>query len=461
MIWPGFTKANRRLLFLLLVLAVGTVFRLSQIPQRFQFDYDQQVPAQAAYDFFERDKISLIGQELSFPGLFLGPLHNWIQFIPYGFCNLLPDCVPYFFGLVGLVTAVIIFLVLKQIFGVKVGAITATIYFISQAIIGDELGPDSNYFLPLASTILLFAYYKYHSGKNNYLPPGAFVAGLATVNFNPVFIFTAAAFFAACFLGKKFKAGVFVLALLAFTINFLPLIIFNARHDNLLGQSILNFTSRNVTVGNPVSQTIFLVKDVALPFFNYYLFNYTNIVLIAATAVLILLGLKIASRESLFLVLWIPAVILGFIFYRGHIPDYYFGQALIPMFILVALVVSRHILLLASFLAFFLFFNLAYSYSIGINYQLKKSVIKYIVNDSGNVPFNVYFDMPPGFATGYNYLFKGMKHQPQEDAANLYILEIPKNDKFDMTRYYKAFPDKQIESNVLGLIYLVSIKPKT
>lgn len=448
-------------MFFLLILTVGFSLRLVKIGERFQFDYDQQIPAQAAYDFFERDKISLIGQELSSPGLFLGPLHNWIQFIPYGFCNLLPDCVPYFFGLVGLFTAVIIYLVLKQIFGVKVGTITATIYFISQAIIGDELGPDSNYFLPLASTILLFAYHKYRLGKNFYLPLGAFTAGLATVNFNPVFIFTAAAFFAACFFRKNFKVGVFVLAQLAFFVNFLPLVIFNARHDNLLGQSILAFTSRNVTVGNPASQAIFLVKDVALPFFTYYLFNYTNIVLIAATAVIILLGLKIARRESLFLTLWIPTVILGFIFYRGHIPDYYFGQAAIPMFILVALVLSRHFLLFASFLVIFLFFNLAYSYPVGINYQLKKSVIKYIVNDSGNAPFNVYFDMPPGFATGYNYLFKAKKHQPQEGAANLYVLEIPKGDKFDMTRYYKAFPDKQLSSSVFGYIYLVSIKPKT
>ena len=80
-----------------LILLTGFILRIYKIEQAFPFDFDQQIPAEAAYNFFINHKITLIGQELSFKGFFLGSLHNWIQFIPYGICNLKPPdhCVSY------------------------------------------------------------------------------------------------------------------------------------------------------------------------------------------------------------------------------------------------------------------------------------------------------------------------------------------------------------------------------
>src|SRR3972149_7312761 len=125
MISRAFTTNNLAKYFpLFIVLLIGAFLRFVKIGQFFIFDYDQQIPAESAYDFFVNHKLTLIGQELSFKGFFLGPIHNWIEFIPYGICNLKPDCVPYFYILIGILTIIILYLVVKKIFDTKTAIIS-------------------------------------------------------------------------------------------------------------------------------------------------------------------------------------------------------------------------------------------------------------------------------------------------------------------------------------------------
>src|SRR3989338_4747027 len=232
---------------LLLILLAALILRIYKIEQAFPFDFDQQIPAEAAYNFFINHKITLIGQELSFKGFFLGYLHNWIQVIPYGICNLKPDCVPYFYILIGIITIIILYLVVKKIFDTKTAIISSSIYAISFSAISFERGVNSNYFLFLSSIGLLFCLYKYFSGENKFLIFGAFIAGLAVVNFNPVFIFSAMTFFLFALMRSKRGVHVFIIAGFAFLINYFPLVIFNFRHDNILWNNLLNFISQNTT----------------------------------------------------------------------------------------------------------------------------------------------------------------------------------------------------------------------
>jgi len=112
---------------LLFILLTALILRIYKIDQAFPFDFDQQIPAEASYEFFVNHKITLIGQELSFKGFFLGPLHNWIQFVPYGICSLKPDCVPFFYILIGILTIMVLYLVVKKIFGDKTAVIACAL----------------------------------------------------------------------------------------------------------------------------------------------------------------------------------------------------------------------------------------------------------------------------------------------------------------------------------------------
>jgi len=344
---------------LLLIILLAIALRIYKINYAFPFDYDQEVPALAAYDFFINHKITFIGQELSFKGFFLGPLHNWIQFIPYGPCNLKPDCVPYFYLAISIVTLGLFYKIIKRIFGNKTALISSGIIAISFAQISHEAATNSAYFLFLISIGLLFTLYKYFLGQNNYLILGALFAGIAVVNFNPVFIFSAMTFFLFALMRSKRGVHVFIIAGFAFLINYFPLVIFNFRHDNILWNNLLNFISQNTTKADYFSRFIFLVKNVSIPFYSYYLFQSGGLVFSFISLIIIAFGIYLVVRSKnifyLFLPIWVIVVILGFVFYKGWVPDYYFQQALLPIIIFVSLVLRKNFVIFLLFTFVFLF----------------------------------------------------------------------------------------------------------
>ena len=465
MISRAFTTNNLAKYFpLFIVLLIGAFLRFVKIGQFFIFDYDQQVPAEAAYDFFVNHKLTLIGQELSFEGFFLGPIHNWIQFIPYGVCRLLPDCVPYFFGIIGLTTAIIFYALIKKIIDAKTALIASAIYLISIASIANEWNVNSNYFLFLSSIGLLFCLYRFFSGKNIYLVLGAGIGGLSTVNFNPVYLFSVLAFFIASLTQKKRNYLIYSLAAGAFLINYLPLFIFNFRHNNLLAISIKNFLNQSVANSDYLEKITYLIKDVLIPYYSNFLFQNTNLFFILLTLFLIILGIREAMNSHnkilQFLPIWILITFTGFIFYRGHIPDYYFLQTILPFIILTTIAIRKNIfiLILVSSLFFYLNISRVIFAQSSSSYQFKKSIINYVINDSDGKTFNVYYQMPQGINTGYDYLFKVLGKNPQEGGENLYILELIDPNRFDITKYLKAFRDKQVTVKVIGFMNIISVK---
>ena len=455
--------ASYRYLPLFTIVILGAILRLYKINQAFPFDHDQEVAALAAFNFFEYGKITLIGQELSFPGFFLGPLHNWIGFIPYGLCNLQPDCVPYFYIAVGILTIVAVFAIIKKIFDQKIAIVASLIYAASFAAIGFERGASSNFFLALSSVALFFCLYQFFKGKKLYLVIGALFAGLATVNFNPVFLFSSAAFFITAAFGKE-KLKLYAIAAAAFLINYFPLVIFNFRHENILLKSLGNFASLNTPDLGIIERFVYLAKSVSIPFYVNYLFQSTSPIFIALTLVAITFGLyyilKTREKFLLFLPIWIFTALLGFTFYKGPIPDYYFMQTLLPATILVSIFATRNLIFLTVFLSFFLFTNLAaaQNYRTIINYQIKKQAVDYITSDAQGKSFNVYFELPMGMNTGYTYLFKAKDRTPQEGGEFLYIIEFKSPHELDLKKYQSSFSDKTTKVKSFGYLHVFSVK---
>lgn len=451
-------------LFVIIIFAIALFLRLYKIADAFPFDFDQEVPAFAAYNFFVNHKISLIGQEISFPGLFTGPFHNWIQFIPYGACHLFPDCVPYFYIAIGLFSLVILFFVIRRILGNKVAVIASIIYGLSFNAITFERGVNSNYFLFMTSIALLFCMKKYFSGERKYFLIGSFLAGLAFVNANPVFILSTIAFFVTSFLRGKSDLKIFFLGILFFSVNFAPILVFNFRHDNLIFHSIKNFVLQNTTVSNYFERAFFLAKDILLPFYTNYLFNSVNIFLQILVLFILIFGTykiyRCHEKFLYYLPLWILMNYVGLLFYRGHIPDYYFQQSILPFILIVSLVLAQKLYVFLTILAFFLFLNFysAYAYHSVINYSLKKEAVKYVIENTGNVPFMVYYDLPKGLNTGYSYLFKAFGKEPVDKSPNLYIINFSNFADFNPFIYYKSFPNKSINFKSIGFIQVVSVK---
>jgi|SRR3989344_2518616 len=456
-----FFKKNIPLLFIILL---AIALRIYKINYAFPFDYDQEVPALAAYDFFINHKITLIGQGLSFEGFFLGPLHNWIQFIPYGFCNLKPDCVPYFYLAISIVALVLFYKVIKKIFGNKTAIIASSIYAISFEAISFERGVNSNYFLFLSSVGLLLCLYKYFLGKDKYLVFGAFIAGIATVNFNPIYIFSTLAFFITALVRKSGKLMTFSIALLAFLINYFPLVIFNARHDNILWNSFIGFINQNTGVPNYFDKFVFLIKNVVVSFYSHYLFQSANIIFILLTIAFVFLGviniIKIRNKFLLFFPIWILVVLFGFTFYKGWVPSYYFQQTLLSLIVIISLAIRRNFIYFLIFISFFLFVNIqkAIDYNTVINYMVKKDAVNYVIGDSQGETFNVYYQIPLVHNTGYPFLLKIFGGLPQEGGRNLYIFEFEEPSDSLKLKYQKVFPGKKVDVGFDKFVKIVSIK---
>lgn len=456
-----FVKKNK---LFLLILFLALIFRLYRIQEAFIFDYDQQIPAEAAYDFFVSYKLSLIGQELSFPGFYLGPLHNWLQLIPYGLCNLKPDCVPYFYLTISLITIAILYWALKSIFSHKVTTVTTILMAFSLTQISMERGVNSNYFIILSSTLMLYCLSKFYKGGNKHFICGAFVAGVATVNFNPVFIFTSLAYFSSFFVKKAKIYKAFFVALIAFFINYAPLVFFNLRHENILVNNLAVFLSESTSTNNLAEKLYFMTVKVTTPFTTYYLFSNVNIFLSLIAIGLFITGLFYLNKQQdnmkYFIFLWPLLVIFLFLFYKGHIPDYYSQQIVLPIIIIISIAITKNWILTAAFLIVFSFQNLyvAYQRNYPINYQLKKSIVNYIINDSDRKTFNVYYDFPPGLNTGYQTLFKLNRAEPQENQVYLYIISASPAEE-SLNKYAETFKDKMVsEKDFNGVLRLVSVK---
>jgi len=464
MILREYTNKSSSIIPLGTILLCALILRLYKIHEIFPFDFDQQIPAFAARDFLINGKLSLIGQELSFQGLFIGPLHTWVQFIPYAVCNLKPDCVPYFFTIIGVLTIAAIYFIVRKIVDTKTARIIAILIAVSFAQINYEIIVNSNFFILPASAGLVYFAHLYYRGKNWASLAGSFIAGLATVNFNPIFIFSAVAYYSVFTIRRPKQLSIIPLNLLMFAVNFLPLIIFDVRHSHILLNSVAKFANQNVTVINPVSRFIFLVKDIELPFYSNFLFQSSNPILILFTLALILKGaistLQFKKRFYLIFPLWILASTLGFVFYSGHIPDYYFLQTILPFVILITLPMRKSFFLFLIFIVIFLYTNISHiiNYKSNINYLIKKKAVEYVVKNSNGATFNVYYDMPAGLNTGYGYLFTMAKQEPRENGQFLYILEFADPSKFIIQKYYKSFPDKHIQVETFNFLHVISVK---
>lgn len=442
---------------------MGAFLRLYRIEEMFSFDFDQESAANAAYDFIKSGKLSLIGQELSYPGFFLGPVHSWIQIFPYSLCNLKPDCVPYFFTSIGLFSAYFLYFCVKEIINRKTAFISAILFLFSSVVIGSERGPSSNYFLFLVSIFMLFCLHKYYKGDKKYLIAGSFFGGLAVVNFNPVFIFTLAAYFIGAIIarGRNFKLLIF--SLLAAVLNIIPLLIFNFRHQNLILNNLIKFMGETNSIDGVLTKPLFLFKEITWPYYNNFLFLNTSPILMLATFCILLLGtysiLKTRITALNYLLIWIICVVFGFSFYNRHIPDYYFMQSLIPFIIITAFLLSKNFLVFILILSAFIYSNITYllTFNPAVSYKLKKEVVNRVISKSPGENFNVYYNLPRGLNTGYTYLFKATGKIPTDYSQNLYILDFFDDEKFDISGYYKTYSSKIKNIESIGDMKIITV----
>ena len=107
------------------------------------------------------------------------------------------------------------------------------------------------------------------------------------------------------------------------------------------------------------------------------------------------------------------------------------------------------------FITLFLYQNMnsLINYQSQTNYQVKKQAINYVAADTKSETFNIYFGFTPGISSGFPYLLKVNKLQPQEGSKNRYFLT-----DLGTGHFKKTFPDKKVDIKSIGFIKIVSVK---
>lgn len=456
--------AAKRYKELIFILILAIPLKFGKLQYFFYFDYDQEVVANSAYEFWVNHKISLIGQELSFKGFFLGPLHNWIGFVPYKICSLKPDCFPYFYIFLSLLTTLVFYKFLQKIISNKCAVIGSGLFVFSMFQKEMDVSGNSNYFLFICSIVLAYTLYQYLKGKDFYLIAGSFIAGIAVINFNPVFIFSSLAYFiSAIIFRRKQKTLIVIAASIAFLINSLPLVIFNLRHQNILFYSLQEFLKERAGDGPSFSKFPFLAKDLLLNYYSHYIFKRTEPIFLLFTLIIFFVGLVIILRQKDRYVLFFPILIAltlaGFFFYKGPVFDYYFQQTLVAFTIIFIFAVRKNYLLFIISSTLIITSNLHYFNSIkfGIDYLVKKEAVKYIVETS-STPFSVRYELPVGYQTGYAYLLKIYNANILDSSKYFHVIVYQPQNDFFKEKYYFKFGNKDVNIKDIGYLHVVSVK---
>ncbi|MFA5828011.1 MAG: glycosyltransferase family 39 protein [Candidatus Shapirobacteria bacterium] len=419
-----FRKINSNVI-LLIILLISLCFRIYKLNELYNFDWDQEDDAQKVTEMITSHKPRLIGPRVANDnGFFVGPFHYYFLVPFYLITNNNPIAGAYASISIGLITTLVIYVVSQKIFGENTARLSALIYSLLPSITSWNV----MYTAPL-SLIIFYLCHQLISGKNNLFPLLIFTYSFsATTHLVPVSLFIPI-IISLLLADKKPSSKQIILSLILSIIPLIPLIIFDLRHQFLNIKNLINFIS--VSKNNDYPPYLFLRsywRSINLLFIKiHYLIIVERIVII--TAALTSVFLQNNKKYKIFIFSWLLTPILILSFYRGNIPEYYYGSSNIIIPILLSFLISK--ILSAKLLTFFSVAFLTFqiinfpSTPTGITLKDKTEAVSFLINQNRDPIFNVSYDLPLGFDNGYAYLFRYFGKEPQNTpAGHLYSISL-------------------------------------
>lgn len=413
----------------LVLLAVGlTVFYWVRLG--YQFDWDQERDALVVSEIINQHKFTLIGPRVaSENGFFNGPYHYYFLLPFFSITGGNPMSGGGLGLLVVALTVTAYFLVGKKLWNARVGFLAAFIYVLSgQLVIWNAM------YGSLLAVVGFFLIYAAMEGKIKWVWPAALAGLAANVHLVPASI--SVSLLIGLLLAKK-KPTVKELFQTAavYLIWFLPLVIFDLRHDFLNTRKAWELVTGN---GGLVwdRMNFWRVWWRAWNVFNLTAWNsewryLLDRLLAVACLVFGWIWIGHNKRFKIFTISWllIPMVLL--FRYKGNLPEYYFqvGASLLPL--ILASLVTR-VRWLAFLTVVLLVINLPYARiaSLTVTLKNKLALVDYLVNQKQDKYFNVSYSLPFGLNNGYEYLFAWRKRLPdRSERGHLYtVVDLPTTD---------------------------------
>lgn len=414
-------------IFFIVILCL--VFGFFRFNERLTFDWDQADDATKIMGMIEQKKPLLIGPRVANDsGFFVGPIHYYFLTPFY----LLTKGDPMAGGitaiLVSILTSIAGFWVAKKIYGQKAGIITGLLLASTTGIMSWNV-----MYTVLFGIIGYFLCLKILESKTKYFPLLMLVYGLAATSHLVPASMGLSVLVAIILSKKKPELKQIFLGLGLFLIAFVPNLIFDLRHDFINLKKIFEFILGNKT-SNSYSWWLFLRsfwRSLNLNTFGWNIYTQQTLIIISnllIISIIIFEIFKFKTKQKILTLVWVatPLLVLGF--YKGGIPEYYYGLALSVLMIILGKFMSRFDWKIAGLMVI-LFIGVRF-YEITkirpvINMEDKKKVVKYIVDQKDDPIFNVSYDLGTGMDTGYQYLFKYYGKEPtNSEQGHLYTIVL-------------------------------------
>lgn len=476
-----FVNKVPEVIIILLIFSAAFIIRSYGLENFLFFGYEQGRDAEIIKNIYTLKDFTLTGPHTSIPGLFHGPWYYYMMTIPYFLSSGNPLVAALFLALVGAITPVVIYFLIKDITSSKLWALFAA----AVATLSYEYTLYSRWisnvspavpFIALAFWMLWKFIRKF---ETKYLVLFALAVALASsfqMILLPQFIFV----IIVLALTKNFKISLrqFTLSLLALAVVFAPLLLFDFRNQHITINSVKNFISgsHQETTDSNIPNSIYVLKLQYIYHFQRWIIFVENNAIILFSFFTILFGLFLVYKQEknlklvIFLLSWIAMVIPLILIGPGN-PQYYLAPGLGWVCILTlslrAYLKDRRTISL--FLAISLLVILSWHRSlhnlinnIGIfyrtvqddlNYADQKGVLNFIHADAAGENYRfIAFTIPALHPEGWQYLHKYFyPNHKEEDPKLIYIVIEKKVDKFWEDRWIKDLgATKLISENLIG-----------
>jgi len=407
-------------------------FGFFRINERYTFEWDQEDDAVKVMNMIEQRRPILIGPRVANAnGFFVGPYHYYFLSPFYMATKGDPIAGAIAVIVVSIITSITGYLVTEKLYGKKIGLIAGIIWTTTTNIVSWNV-----MYTTFFGIIGYFLCLKVMDSKPKFFPWLMLIYGLATTS-HLVPISMGLSVIAAWFLtDKKPKMRQLFLGIGLFVLPFLPIIIFDLRHNFLNFRKIGEFLFLNKNNEEINPWWLFLRsfwRGLNLNIFSWDIYSQKVLIFFSNLLVLIIIGWEVCQlkiKQKILTGVWMitPLLVLGF--YRGNIPEYYYGLALSILPIFLGKFISKLkmvvIILILLILVGVKFFKIEQNRPF-VSLSDKRKIVEYMVNQKNDEVFNISYDLGSGMDTGYNYLFRFYEKKPENsEKGHLYTVVLTK-----------------------------------
>lgn len=413
---------------IIVLILLGVIFlvffylRFSNLDKRTIFNWDQEQYTNQIYDIIVNHKLTLLGPRVvSDKGFFLAPYFTYILLPFYLITKLHPSALIYFVVSLGVLFFGASFFMIKKMYRLSFAVFFLLLWATNPLLASYDVIPWWPITIPLGVLTVIYLLYRIFHKKNvlDWILLGITLGFFINMHFQFIFMLIFVVLFIFLSRRKLFKPKFVLASVVAFLFMFMPLALFDLRHDYLNLKLFFNFFSQGGV--DQTGKDLFVWQDV-FTFFIEPLILVRNHILkwVFYFTIFGFMVFLSKTKKGFFrnfyassLILWLLFPILFMLY--GKRPSEYYFVFLYPLIYLVIIdsLLSLRMGILLVIVSIALFVGNIDKFQINLRTNwfglyYKDKVAQKIASLSKGRKFNVSYDVPFPFGgdTGYRYLLK-------------------------------------------------------